>query len=76
MAGETILVIEDEEDILELLRYTLAREGFRVLTARDLPPNDGSIAAGQAFGASLDLHTVLPPGEAATPRASAISVSK
>ena len=35
MAGETILVIEDEEDILELLRYNLAREGFRVLTAKD-----------------------------------------
>jgi two-component system, OmpR family, alkaline phosphatase synthesis response regulator PhoP len=33
MAGETILVIEDEEDILELLRYNLAREGFKIITA-------------------------------------------
>jgi two-component system, OmpR family, alkaline phosphatase synthesis response regulator PhoP len=33
MAGETILVIEDEDDILELLRYNLAREGFKVITA-------------------------------------------
>jgi two-component system, OmpR family, alkaline phosphatase synthesis response regulator PhoP len=35
MAGETILVIEDEEDILELLRYNLAREGFKVVTAEE-----------------------------------------
>jgi two-component system phosphate regulon response regulator PhoB len=33
MAGETILVVEDEDDILELLRYHLEREGFKVLTA-------------------------------------------
>ena len=30
MAKEHILVVEDEEDILELLRYNLAKEGFRV----------------------------------------------
>ena len=30
MAGEHILVVDDEEDILELLRYTLGREGYRV----------------------------------------------
>ena len=35
MASETILAVEDEEDILELLRYNLAREGFKVLTAAD-----------------------------------------
>lgn len=31
MAKQKILVIEDEEDILELVRYNLAREGFQVL---------------------------------------------
>ncbi len=30
MSNETILVVDDEEDILELLRYTFAREGYRV----------------------------------------------
>lgn len=30
MAKESILVVEDEEDILELLRYNLAKEGYRV----------------------------------------------
>lgn len=30
MPKERILVVEDEEDILELVRYNLAREGYRV----------------------------------------------
>lgn len=30
MPKETILVIDDEEDILELVRYNLTKEGFRV----------------------------------------------
>ncbi len=30
MAKESILIVEDEEDILELVRYNLAREGYRV----------------------------------------------
>ena len=33
MASETILLIEDEKNILELVRYNLEQEGFRVLTA-------------------------------------------
>lgn len=33
MAHETILVVEDEEDICELVSYALARDGFRVLSA-------------------------------------------
>ena len=33
MAKETILVVEDEEDILELIRYNLSREGYPVLLA-------------------------------------------
>ena len=31
MGKERILVVDDEEDILELLRYNLTREGYRVL---------------------------------------------
>lgn len=33
MPNETILVIEDEKNILELVKYNLEKEGFRVLTA-------------------------------------------
>lgn len=33
MAGQRILAVEDEEDIVELVRYNLAREGFEVMTA-------------------------------------------
>jgi len=32
---QTILVVDDEEDLVEMLSYTLAREGFRVVSARD-----------------------------------------
>lgn len=34
---ERILIVEDEEDILEVLRHNLAREGYEVLTATDGP---------------------------------------
>ena len=30
---ETILIVDDEEDILELLKYNLEKEGYRTLTA-------------------------------------------
>ena len=33
MAKETILIVEDEEDIQELIRYNLAREGFLPISA-------------------------------------------
>jgi len=33
MPRENILVVDDEEDILELLRYNLAKNGFNVITA-------------------------------------------
>ena len=31
----TILVIDDEADLVELVRYNLVREGFQVLAAHD-----------------------------------------
>ncbi len=31
MAKEKILVVDDEEDILELVRYNLAKEGYQVI---------------------------------------------
>ena len=35
MKRETIVVIEDESDILDVIEYNLAREGYRVRTYRD-----------------------------------------
>ncbi len=31
MARETVLVVDDEEDILELVEYNLSKEGFTVV---------------------------------------------
>lgn len=33
--SKTILIVDDEKDILDLLKYNLEREGYSVLTARD-----------------------------------------
>ena len=33
MAGEKILIVDDEEDILELVGYNLAREGYKIIKA-------------------------------------------
>ena len=33
MAGEHILIVEDEEDVVELIRYNLGKEGFRCESA-------------------------------------------
>lgn len=35
MSEKTILVVEDEENLLETLRYKLTREGYHVIAARD-----------------------------------------
>ncbi len=35
MAGETVLIADDEENIVELARMYLEQEGFRVVAARD-----------------------------------------
>jgi hydrogenase maturation protein HypF len=43
-----------------LSEEALVAAGRRVLAARDLPPNDGSIAAGQALAALWNLTTVEP----------------
>jgi len=50
MADTTILVVEDERDLLELLKYNLEREGYEVLTAET-----GEDGLKQARSASLDL---------------------
>lgn len=43
MAKETLLIIEDDPDIVELLQYNLEREGYKVLVA-----NDGEVGLREA----------------------------
>jgi hydrogenase maturation protein HypF len=47
--------------LVDLTTAELEEAGFEVLVPRELPPNDGSIAAGQALGALWDLATVQLP---------------
>jgi two-component system, OmpR family, alkaline phosphatase synthesis response regulator PhoP len=50
MAAEKILVIEDDGDIRELIRYNLEREGYRVFLAAD-----GNAGLDAAYKAECDL---------------------
>jgi len=47
--------------LLNLTTAALEAAGFNVLVPRELPPNDGAIAAGQALGALLELTSVRLP---------------
>jgi hydrogenase maturation protein HypF len=47
--------------LLDLTSAALKGAGFEVLIPRELPPNDGAIAAGQALGALWDLTAVHLP---------------
>ena len=50
LSDSTVLVVDDEENILEAIKYTLAKEGYKVLTA-----NDGEEAIQVAREKSPDL---------------------
>lgn len=55
----TIVVIEDEEDILEVVRYNLERDGFRVVTRTD---GEDGLSAVQAESPDLVLLDLMLPG--------------
>lgn len=58
MANETILIIEDEKNIRELVRYNLEREGFRVLA--EAKGNAGLEAVLREKPALIVLDLMLP----------------
>ncbi|MBN1123982.1 MAG: response regulator [Sedimentisphaerales bacterium] len=58
MARETILVVEDEEDVLELLRYNLDKNGFTVLTAMT---GEDAIDTAQSVKPNLILLDLMLP---------------
>jgi two-component system phosphate regulon response regulator PhoB len=58
MARERILVVDDERDILELIRYNLEREGYRVDTVTS--GEDALVLASQTGPALIVLDLMLP----------------
>jgi two-component system alkaline phosphatase synthesis response regulator PhoP len=59
MANESILVMEDEEDILELLKYNLGKEGYRVTAVGS---GEEGLQAVQAALPHLILLDLMLPG--------------
>jgi two-component system, OmpR family, alkaline phosphatase synthesis response regulator PhoP len=59
MANESILVVEDEDDIRELLRYNLAKEGYRVVWAAS---GEEALKAIRASLPDLVLLDLMLPG--------------
>ena len=59
MAKEHILVVEDEEDILELLRYNLTKEGFRVT---GVTSGEDALRSAKALLPDLILLDLMLPG--------------
>ena len=59
MQKPTLLVVEDDPDIVELLRYNLEREGFRVLLAAD---GERGLADAQRLQPDLVVLDLMLPG--------------
>lgn len=56
--GHTILIVDDEPDILDFLSYTIKKEGYRVFTAKN---GEESIKLAQQISPSLILMDVMMP---------------
>ncbi|MEZ6018875.1 MAG: response regulator transcription factor, partial [Planctomycetota bacterium] len=59
MKQATILIIEDDADIVELLQYNLAKEGFKVRVARD---GDAGLHEARRYRPDLILLDLMLPG--------------
>jgi two-component system alkaline phosphatase synthesis response regulator PhoP len=58
-AKQKILVVDDEEDILEILKYNLEKEGFDVKTAGD---GNAGIEIAEKFEPHLIILDIMMPG--------------
>ena len=58
MSGESILLVEDEENLVEALRFNLSREGYRVMVAHD---GELGLRMAQESGPDLILLDVILP---------------
>ena len=59
MSKKHILAVEDEQDILELLRYNLSEEGFRVTSATC---GEDALQAARSESPDLLLLDLMLPG--------------
>ncbi len=59
MTKETILIVDDEEDIVELIQYHLKNEGYSVLTAR---AGEEAIRIARRSGPDLIVLDLMLPG--------------
>ena len=59
MAKETILIVDDEEDVLELVRYNLAKEGYAVIAAET---GERALTQAHAKGPDLVILDLMLPG--------------
>ncbi len=59
MAKETILIVDDEEDVLELVRYNLAKEGYAVIAAET---GERALTQAHAKGPDLIILDLMLPG--------------
>ena len=59
MPKETILIIEDDSDIIEIIQYSFEREGYRVLTATN---GEKGIEAARARRPALIILDLMLPG--------------
>ena len=59
MAAKSVLVVDDEEDILELLEYNLAKEGYRVLRVTS---GEKALEASRSHQPDLILLDLMLPG--------------
>ena len=59
MARETVLVVEDDEDIQELIRYNLAQAGYRVTVTGS---GEDGLKAARANPPNLILLDIMLPG--------------
>jgi DNA-binding response OmpR family regulator len=58
LAEQTVLIVEDEDNLLEALKYNLVREGYQVHTARD---GDEGLAAARSSRPDLVILDVMLP---------------
>lgn len=56
--GKTVLVVDDEQDILDLVRFRLEHDGYRVLTASD---GEAGLALARAERPDLCILDVMTP---------------
>ena len=61
MARGRILVIDDEKDLIELVRYNLEKEGFLVRIAQDGESGLSADDARELFEQSLTVPPVIHP---------------